>query len=175
MPPRRDTTEASPPPKGKFMGLGTGGLIVVSLVAVGAVIFLMMRRNSANQAAATQTGTSTEGTPAGTTYPDWSGEISVLQTEIGDLQGELAEQEQDLTEEEKEDRRRHHHRREQGNDHDQDDEKRRCPKGYHFMAVPAGSDIFPAGGRRVKGGFCVPDRHRPKHKPRQPVLTSPRK
>ncbi len=62
--------------------------VIVLGAALGAGAWILLRRRSSSAAG---TATSTSDTPAGTTSPDWSGEIATLQTEIMDLQSSEAQ------------------------------------------------------------------------------------
>lgn len=63
--------------------------IILLGVALAGGAYLLYRRSQSAAAAGTSTSTAT--VPAGTANPDWSGEISTLQTEIMDLQSSQAQ------------------------------------------------------------------------------------
>lgn len=88
-------------------------VIVLGIAVVGGG-YLLYRRSKA----AAATTTPTAATPAGTTTPDWSGEIATLQTEIMDLQ---SSESQAQAADKKEDKT--------GDDDDDDDDK--DDKGKH--------------------------------------------
>lgn len=67
-------------------------IIVLGLALAGGA-YLLYRRSTA--AAAAGTTSATTDTPAGTTNPDWSGEIATLQTEIMDLQSSESQEDND--------------------------------------------------------------------------------
>lgn len=94
-------TQASAPPRGKgrkILGMSQGQLLIVLGVALVGGAYLLWRSRKAKAAAQQQQATSA--CPDGSapdangncvqSGQDWSGAISTLQTEIGDLQGAMA-------------------------------------------------------------------------------------
>jgi hypothetical protein len=97
------STGTAPAPRGQRQpagqqGRGSSALrspvtwIIVLGIALAAGAYLLYKRSSSSSAAGTSTDTSD--TPAGTQNPDWSGEIATLQTEIGDLQSTMAQEDE---------------------------------------------------------------------------------
>ena len=92
------TVPGGPPAQPGQRRAGVSPMIWIAVLVValaGGAYLLYKRSSSASSAAAAGTSTDTTDTPAGTTSPDWSGEIATLQTEIGDLQSTEAQQDQD--------------------------------------------------------------------------------
>lgn len=169
---------ASAPPSGgkgggrKILGMPAPVVIAGGIALVLGVGWVLLSRRRATAQAAQATGATTK-VGGGI---DWSGPVSTLQAEVIDLQGEVAQINREETTDEKTDKQLKADLAEQGQDEKQDQQedrrenkKHRCPNGFHFMPVPANSDLWPEGGRRVPGGFCVPDRHHKHHHHRQPA------
>lgn len=171
-------SSASPPPGGKgggkkILGMPAPVVIAGGIALVLGVGWVLISRRRATAQAAQATG-ATAKVGAGI---DWSGPVSTLQAEIIDLQGEVAQINREETQDEKTDKQlkgelAQDAKEDKREDNDKDDKrkpKHRCPPGFHFMPVPDNSDLWPVGGRRVQGGFCVPDRHKKHHHHRQPA------
>lgn len=93
------STSAAPARRGQQPpGQSRGGIrspvtwLVVLGIALAGGAYLLYKRSTSSSASGTST--STTDTPSGTQNPDWSGEIATLQTEIGDLQSTI-DQDQD--------------------------------------------------------------------------------
>jgi hypothetical protein len=83
-------TEAAPPPKGaqkKILGMPPQVAYIGLLVAAGGIAFFLWKRH---QGQASVPATTVSAGTTTTTGTNAAGEISTLQTEIADLQGELS-------------------------------------------------------------------------------------